>query len=120
MKQIEKLRAQERVTEQILQALSTNNKVPEIVECLQSGETYENIVGLLARSPLVDPETLPSIEFRHSKYDSSDHETGGVGASKRFWAFLVTIIIRYIRSLFGHLTFVVNSHNYLKTKLPVL
>ena len=72
------------MTEQILQALSTNEKVPEILERLRNGETYDGIVEWLGRSPMADFETLSPRESHHSTYEPSDHEMSGVAASKPF------------------------------------
>jgi hypothetical protein len=66
------------MTEQILQALSTDEKVPEILDRLQNGETYESIVDWLGRAPLDDFETLSPRLSQHSTFDASDHEMGGV------------------------------------------
>ncbi|KAH6704353.1 hypothetical protein BKA61DRAFT_188076 [Leptodontidium sp. MPI-SDFR-AT-0119] len=85
VKQVKELRAKDHMTEQILQALSTNEKVPEILERLRNGNTYDSIVEWLGRSPLVDFESLSPRESHHSAYEPSDHEMGGVGASKPFW-----------------------------------
>jgi len=90
VKQIKELRAKDHMTEQILQALSTNEKVPEILERLRKGETYESIVEWLGRSPMVDFETLSPRESQQSTYEPSDHEMGGVGASKPPWTKVTT------------------------------
>jgi len=78
------------MTEQILQALSTNEKVPEILERLRNGETYDGIVEWLGRSPMADFETLSPRESHHSTYEPSDHEMSGVAASKPFWTNVTT------------------------------
>lgn len=78
------------MTEQILQALSTDEKVPEILERLRKGETYDSIVEWLGRSPMVDFETLSPRESQQSTYEASDHEMGGVGASKPLWTKVTT------------------------------
>ncbi|PVH73256.1 hypothetical protein DL98DRAFT_431669 [Cadophora sp. DSE1049] len=85
VKQIKELRAKDHMAEQILQALSTNEKVPEILERLRNGSAYDGIVEWLGHSPVADFETLSPRESHHSTYEPSDHEMGGVGASKPFW-----------------------------------
>lgn len=52
VKTIKDLRAKEHLSEQILQALSTDEKVPDILARLKKEETYEEIVEWLGRSPL--------------------------------------------------------------------
>ena len=78
------------MTEHILQALSTNEKVPEILERLRNGEAYDSIVEWLGHSPLVDLESLSPRESRNSTYEASDHEMGGIGAPKSFWTKVTT------------------------------
>ena len=69
------------MTGQILQALCTDEKVPEILDRLQNGETYESIVDWLGRAPLDDFETLSPRLSQHSTFDASDHEMGGVSSN---------------------------------------
>lgn len=76
VKQIKELGAREHLSEQILQALSTNEKVPEILDRLKNGDTYEAIVEWLGRSPIADLEALSPRESQISMLDASDHEMG--------------------------------------------
>jgi len=70
------------MTEQILQALSTDEKVPEILERLKNGETYESIVEWLGRAPIDDFETLSPRLSQHSTFEASDHEMSGVASTR--------------------------------------
>jgi hypothetical protein len=85
VKQIKELRAKDHLTEQILQALSTDEKVTEIIERLRNGETYESIVEWLGRSPTGDFETLSPRESQHSTFEASDHEMSGVNSTNFRW-----------------------------------
>ena len=85
MKQIKELKAKDHLTEQILQALSTDEKVPEILEKLKNGETYDSIVEWLGRTTMEDFETLSPRESQYSTYDASDHEMSGVSTSSFRW-----------------------------------
>ena len=78
------------MTEHILQALSTNEKVPEILERLRNGEAYNNIVKCLGHSPPMDLESLSRRESQNSTNEASDHEMGGIRASKPFWTKVTT------------------------------
>jgi hypothetical protein len=73
------------MTEQILQALSTDEKVPDILDRLKNGETYQSIVEWLGRSPMDDFETLSPRESQHSTSEASDHEMGGVPSTIFKW-----------------------------------
>lgn len=90
------------MTEQILHALSTNEKVPEILERLRNGETYDGIVEWLGRSPVADFETLSPRESHYSTYEASDHEMSGVGGSKPFWTKVTsdTVILDHLFQLY--------------------
>lgn len=85
VKQIKELRAKDHLTEQILHALSTDEKVPEILDRLKNGETYESIVEWLGRSPMEDFETLSPKESQHSTFEASDQEMGGVSSTSFRW-----------------------------------
>jgi hypothetical protein len=78
------------MTEQILQALSTGEKVPEILERLKNGETYETIVEWLGRAPLGDFETLSPRVSQNSTLDASDQEMGGVSSTNFKWTSVTT------------------------------
>jgi len=76
----------EHLTEQILQALSTDEQIPEILARLKNGETYESIVTWLGRSPI---EALEGFSPRESQsqfstVDASDHEMGGIAGPFRW------------------------------------
>ena len=68
--------AKDHLTEQILQALSTDEKIPEILERLKNGETYEYIVEWLGRSPNADMEAMSPLESQLSMLEGSDQEMG--------------------------------------------
>jgi hypothetical protein len=84
-KLVKELGARDYLTEQILQALSTDEKVPEILERLKSGETYESIVEWLGRSPIGDFETLLPWKSQHSTFEALDHETSGISSTSFKW-----------------------------------
>jgi hypothetical protein len=73
------------MTEHILQALSTDEKVPEILDRLKNGETYESIVEWLGRTPVEDFENLSPRESQHSTLEASDHEMGGFNSTTFQW-----------------------------------
>jgi hypothetical protein len=73
------------MTDQLLQALSTDEKVPEILEKLKNGEAYESIVQWLGRPAMDDFETLSPRLSQHSTFDASDHEMGGVSSTNFKW-----------------------------------
>lgn len=79
--QIKDLRAEDHMTEQILQALTTDEKAPEILDRLKNGDTYESIVAWLGRALMEDFETLSPKLSQHSTSDTSDHEVGGVSST---------------------------------------
>ncbi|KAN0098964.1 hypothetical protein V8E51_014627 [Hyaloscypha variabilis] len=81
-KLVKELGAKDYLTEQILQALSTNEKVPKILERLKSSETYKSIVEWLRQSPIDDFETLLLKESQHSTSEASDHETSGISSTR--------------------------------------
>jgi len=68
--------AKDHLSEQIFQALSTDEKVPEIIDRLKNGDTYESIVEWLGRSPTADMEAMSPRESQLSTLDASDHEMG--------------------------------------------
>lgn len=73
------------MTEQILQALSTDEKVPEILEKLRNGEPYDSIVEWLGRTPMGEIDTMSPRESHVSIHDSSDHEMGGTTSTNVTW-----------------------------------
>jgi hypothetical protein len=84
-KLVKELGAKDYLTEQILQALSTDEKVPKILERLKSSETYKSIVEWLRQSPIDDFETLLLKESQHSTSEASDHETSGISSTRLKW-----------------------------------
>jgi Fungal specific transcription factor domain len=90
------------MTEQILQALSTDEKVPEILDRLKNGETYESIVEWLGRAPMDDFETLSPRLSQHSTFDASDHEMGGVSSSNVKWTTVTsnTVVLDHLFQLY--------------------
>ncbi|KAH6667253.1 hypothetical protein B0J14DRAFT_677059 [Halenospora varia] len=81
VKQIKELRAKDHSTEQILHALSTDKKVPEILDRLKNGVAYETIVEWLGRSTVEDYETMSPRESQHSTFEPEDHEMSGLPAT---------------------------------------
>jgi len=70
------------LTDQILQALSTEEQVPEILSRLKEGESYESIVAWLGRSSI---DVMSPRESYSSVLDTSDHEMGGVSSATFQW-----------------------------------
>lgn len=68
--------AKNHLSEQILQALSIDEKIPEILDRLQHGETYEAIVQWLGRSPTADSEALSPRESQHSMVEGTEMDLG--------------------------------------------
>jgi hypothetical protein len=75
VKQTKQWRAEAHLTEQILRALSTDERVTEILHKLRNGEAYETIVGWLGRSTIEGYETMPSRATQHSIYGPGDQGT---------------------------------------------
>jgi len=92
------LRAKDHLTEQIIQALSSDGKVPEIIERLKNDETYEAIVEWLGRSPVVE-ETVSPRESQHSTFEASDHEMDGSISTAFRWT-SVTLDVAAFHHLF--------------------
>ena len=65
--------------EQILYALSTDERVSEILRRLKNGETYDSIVEWLGRASMDDFDIS-------STFVASDHEMGGVSSSFQWTA----------------------------------
>jgi hypothetical protein len=80
LKQIKGLRAKNHVAEQILQALSAEEKVPEILERLKDGDRYEDIVQILGTPIVDDLDPLSPRDSQTSTFEPSDHEMGGTNA----------------------------------------
>ena len=70
------------LTDQIIQALSTEEQVPEVLSRLRQGETYESIVAWLGRSSI---EVISPRESYSSVLDTSDHEMGGTSSARFQW-----------------------------------
>jgi hypothetical protein len=85
VRQIKELKAKGHLTDQILQALSTDEKVPEILDRLKNGETYESIVEGLGGPPMEDFEAPSPRESRHPTFETSDHEMGDVDSMSFRW-----------------------------------
>jgi len=82
VKQIKDLMTKDHLTDQILQALSTEEQVPDILSRLRQGESYEAIVAWLGRSSI---DALSPRESYTSILDTSDHEMGGVSSTQFRW-----------------------------------
>ena len=74
MKQIRELKRKGHLMEQILDALSTDELVWEILRRLKDGETYDRIVEWLGRASMNDFDIS-------STFVASDHEMGGVSTT---------------------------------------
>jgi hypothetical protein len=83
VEQIKELRVMNRVAEQILNALSTDKQVPEILQRLRNGETYNSIVEFLGRALLEEHDTGSPRESQDSTFEVSDHEMGGISSTFR-------------------------------------
>jgi hypothetical protein len=77
--------AKDNLTEQILQALSSDEQVPEIIERFRNGETYNSIVEWLGRSPVADFNTLSPQESQHSAFETSDHDMDSLSSPIFQW-----------------------------------
>lgn len=75
MKQIKELQAKDALSQQILQALATNNQTPEVLQMLRDGEPPELIVRNLGKpvttaSPRSD-STSPTADFARADHQAS-------------------------------------------------
>jgi hypothetical protein len=90
VQQIKDLKAKDHLTKRIFQALSTDEKVPEILDRLKNRETYESIVEWLHPNPLEDSEMLSPRVSQHSASEVSDQEVGESNADKFRWTSVTT------------------------------
>lgn len=85
VKQIKELERRDNLNEQILQALSTDERLPEILQRLRNGETYESIGDWLDRStPFEGPDNSPPGILQHSALEPSDSDMGGMSVPFRW------------------------------------
>jgi hypothetical protein len=79
IKQIKDLKSKDHLTEQIFSALSSDDQVPEILQRLRNGETYQAIVEWLGRAPLDDFDATSPRTSVHSNsaMEGSDQEMMG-------------------------------------------
>ncbi|KAG0649396.1 Nitrogen assimilation transcription factor nirA [Hyphodiscus hymeniophilus] len=108
VKDIRELRVGKNVMERIFEALSNDEKVPEVLDRLRSRETYESIVKWLGpshahglgRSP--ELETLSPRESHHSAFEGSDHEMEGVSQTPFRWTVVTSnqAIINHLFQLY--------------------
>jgi hypothetical protein len=84
VKEIKDLREEKHIMERIFEALSNDEKVPEVLERLQKSEPYESIVEWLGRSPLQDFEAF-SPRDHNSTFGGSDHNMDGVSSTASRW-----------------------------------
>lgn len=89
MKEIKELREEKHVMERIFEALSNDEKIPELLERLRRSEPYESIVEWLGRSPMQDFDTL-SPRDHHSTFEGSDHEMDGVSSTSFRWTIVTS------------------------------
>ncbi|KAH7379045.1 hypothetical protein BKA64DRAFT_631850 [Cadophora sp. MPI-SDFR-AT-0126] len=101
VKEIKELKVKDHLTGHILQALSTDEKVPDILGWLKHGETYQSIVEWLGRAPMDEFETLSPRESRHSAFEGSDHEMSGVSSTSR-WTSVTsdTVVLDHLFQLY--------------------
>lgn len=85
VKYINELKEKDRLTGRILDALSSDETVSEILDQLQNGHAHKNIVEWLDQSLLGDAETPPSRKSSLSTMETSDHEMGGSGPTFDMW-----------------------------------
>ncbi|KAH6701272.1 putative nitrogen assimilation transcription factor nirA [Leptodontidium sp. MPI-SDFR-AT-0119] len=95
-----KLRVKDHLTRYILQALSTDEKVPDILGWLKHGETYQSVVEWLGRALMDEFETLSPRESRHSAFEGSDHEMSGVSSTSR-WTSVTSDTVHLVHTLFS-------------------
>ncbi|RFU25173.1 hypothetical protein B7463_g11167, partial [Scytalidium lignicola] len=90
--QLKELKAKDLLMEQILQALSSDNKAPDIIKRLKHGETYENIVNWLSHGPKGSgEEVLPrvSVAFAFER-EPSGHDMTGIPLTAFTWTSVIS------------------------------
>ena len=85
VRHIKELRSRDYLTKQILLALSTHEKVPEILDRLERSETYESIVEWLGRSPMEHDVASSPRTSQRSTFEPPDHEMSGVNPTSAHW-----------------------------------
>ncbi|RFU26362.1 hypothetical protein B7463_g9968, partial [Scytalidium lignicola] len=91
IRQIKELKAKELSMEQIFHALSADDKVPDIIERLRQGETYEGIAEWLGRNPReIDEGGSPASSLLPFERDSSDHDMVGVTLTEFTWTSVIS------------------------------
>lgn len=83
VKEIKELREEKHNVDRIFEALSNDEKVPEVLERLRKSEPYEEIAEWLGRSPQ-EGETF-SPRDHHSTFEGSDHDMEGVTSTSFCW-----------------------------------
>lgn len=103
IKYINELKEKDRLTGRILDALSSDETVSEILYQLQNGYPYKDIVEWLDQSLPEDSDMPPS----RSTVEDHDHEMGGLGSTSSLWLPTTTVpdpaIIDYLFQLYFRL-----------------
>lgn len=106
------LKVKDHLTGHILQALSTDEKVPDILGWLKHGETYQSIVEWLGRAPVDEFETLSPRESRHSAFEGSDHEMSGVSSTSRWTSVTSDAAVQAVLCMGSSSTYVIQRGSF--------
>jgi hypothetical protein len=87
---IKELHEEDHLTKQILRSLSSDEKVPEILDQLQNGFAYKTIAAWLDHSLMADFEAPPLLKSRLSISEASDHEVGRLAPTPGMWTSVST------------------------------
>jgi hypothetical protein len=104
--QIKELLVDDQLTKQILRALSTDEKVPEILDKLQNGSGYKNIVELLNCSAATEFETPSPTKMSYSISEVSDYDIGSPGPAFEMWTSVTSdsaTIYHLLQLYFAHI-----------------
>ncbi|KAH9203332.1 hypothetical protein DL95DRAFT_472472 [Leptodontidium sp. 2 PMI_412] len=112
VKEIKELKVKDHLTGHILQALSTDEKVPDILGWLKHGETYQSIVEWLGRAPVDEFETLSPRESRHSAFEGSDHEMSGVSLTSRWTSVTSDAAVQAVLCMGSSSTYVIQRGSF--------
>lgn len=84
VKQIKHLQMKNFLAHQIFQSLSTDVKVPEILDMLKNGDSHESIVKSIGRAVVVDLAELSPLTS-HASVVASDHEMADIDSQLPRW-----------------------------------
>lgn len=90
MKQIKHLQTKNFLAHKIFHALSTDDRVPDILEMLKKGESHESIVKSLGRTSHDDSEGLSPMNSHTSAIETDDHEMADADSQSPGWTSVTT------------------------------